>query len=134
MARITGNTAILLAGFILNIILVIYAYFIVEGGSAAINQGADWPTILNEIPQTLMIIGIAIFMPYIMVWSRCRKNISIAALAGKIMLATTLLSAVLLFIVQQALSKELILDMSWVVLWSIAVYFILMPQQRPHDE
>ncbi len=133
MKKISGITAILLAGFILNIALVIYVYFAVEGGSPAINQGADWPTILNEIPQTLLIIAIAIFMPYIMVWSRRSKNNATTSQAEKIMLATTSLCAVLLFSVQETLSKELVLDMSWVVLWSVAVYFVLMPQKPTSD-
>jgi hypothetical protein len=132
MKKITGGTTILPAGFILNIALVIYVYFVVEGGSPAINQGADWPTILNEIPQTLLIIAIAIFVPYIMVWSRNKRNAAIASLAGKIMLATTSLCAVLLFSVHETLSKELVLDMSWVLLWSASIYFTLRP--RASDE
>jgi hypothetical protein len=127
MKKITSATTMLLAGFILNIALVIYVYFVVEGGSPAINQGADWPTILNEIPQTLLIIAIAIFMPYLMVWSRNKRNAAIAAQAGKIMLATTSLCAALLFSAHETLSKELVLDMSWVLLWSVSIYFVLMP-------
>ena len=134
MSQISNHAVRLLAGFMLNIALLIYVYFVVEGGPVAIHQGGDWMAILNEVPQTIVIFMVAVFMPYIMVWSRCKENSAVISLAGTVMLAPTVIACVVIASAQQALTKELTLDISWLILWGIAVYFVLIPQKSSSSE
>lgn len=129
MRNIFSRAISLLAGFILNIALLIYVYFLVGGGPVSIQQGGDWIAILNEVPQIILIFMVAVFMPYLMVWSRCKENSDLISLAGKVMLATTLISCAVIITAQHALTQELALDISWLILWSTAFYFALIPQK-----
>ncbi len=134
MSKIFNHAVQLLAGFMLNVALLIYVYFVVEGGPVAIQQGGDWVAILNEVPQTIVIFIVAVFMPYIMVWSRCKENSAAISLAGTVMLTPTVIACVVIVSAQQALTKELTLDISWLILWGIAVYFVLIPQKPSRSE
>lgn len=129
MRKISNHAASLLAGFILNITLLIYVYFMVEGGPVSIQQGGDWIAILNEVPQTILVFLVAVFMPYLMAWSRCKENVDLIFMASTIMLATTVISCVVIITAQHALTKELTLDIGWLTLWGTAFYFALIPQK-----
>jgi len=115
-------------GLALNTILVFYVHIIVEGGPDSLKGDADWPTIFNEIPQTVLIIVVAVLMPYLLMhYKRTAKHTSIAT-GSKVMLTTTCLAAVLIFASHTMLTKELTLDISWVILWITALYFVLIPE------
>lgn len=116
----------LLSGLILNIGLVAYVYFVVEGGPVALKQGGDWPAILNEIPQTVLIFSLAILLPYWMVWSRRMADFAWLSRVGRAMLAETLVCAALVASFHEALYKELTMDIGWVMLWGVASYFVLI--------
>ena len=132
--RILSFKARLLAGFALNMVLLSYVYFGVEGGPVSIQQGGGWEAILNELPQTILIFMVAVLMPYIMVWSRCKKNTAVISLASTVMLASTVISCVLIVLAHKPVIKELTLDLSWVILWGTSVYFVLMPQRFSQEE
>ena len=124
----------LLLGFSLNIVMFIYVYFVVEGGPAATREGFDWLAIFNEVPQTILIVLIGIFSPYFMLWAKFRNKSSRILIAGSVMLATTVISCLLVSIIQIAVYREIMMDVSWVILWAIAVNFILSPQEAQSDE
>lgn len=134
MSKIFNHAVQLLAGFMLNVALLIHVYFVVGGGPVAIQQGADWVAILNEVSQTIVIFIVAVFMPYIMVWSRYKENPTATSLAGTAMLTPTVVACVVVVSAQQALTKELALDISWLILWGIAVYFVLIHQKSSPSE
>lgn len=113
-------------GFIVNIVLVLYVYFAVEGGPASMRQGGDWVAILNEIPETLVTIIVAIALPYLMIWTRSKNERDITASAGKAMLATTLISAAAIILSRNSMAKELSMDIGWVILWFTAFYFLMV--------
>jgi hypothetical protein len=124
MSNQNSNYALpLLAGFILNIGLVIYVYLLVEGGPVA----GNWLEILNEVPQTILIFIVAIFLPYFMLWSRRKKISSTLFLAGCLMLTTTAASCLVIASANEALTKEMTMDIGWLALWGIAVYFVIIP-------
>lgn len=117
-------------GLALNTILVCYVHIVVEGGPDSLKGDADWPTILNEIPQTVLIVLVAVFMPYFLLhYKRMAKHTAIAT-GSRVMLITTCLAAVLIFASHSILTKELTLDISWVILWITALYFVLKPEVR----
>lgn len=126
MRKIPNHAMRLLAGFVLNITLLIYVYFVVEGGPVAIQQGGELLAILNELPQTILIFLLAVFMPYFMVWSKCKEASVEISQASAVMLATTVISCVVVASAKQALTKELALDIGWMFLFGTAVYFVLV--------
>ena len=121
--------SLLLAGLLLNVALMIYVYFIVDGGPASVQQSGDWMAILNEVPITLLFFLAAVFKPYLMVWSKCKKNISIALSAGATMFATTAIACLIIFIAKQAMIKDLTMYINWALLWGASAYFVLVPQR-----
>jgi hypothetical protein len=74
MNRSIFRNASLLIGFIVNIALVIYVYFVVESGSATLKPDLNWLTILNELPQTVVTIIVAVLLPYIMIWVKVYRR------------------------------------------------------------
>lgn len=124
---------LLLAGLILNVVLMYYIYFIVDGGPVALRQGGDWAAILSEVPLTLVFFLAAVFKPYLMVWSRCRNNPSVARSAGGVMLATTLLAGLAIMLAGQPIAKDLALYINWALLWSASAYYVLLPQRHADD-
>ena len=128
MKDIDNNPPSWLIGLVLNTVLVFYVNIMVEGGPNSLKGGADWPTILNEVPQSVLIVLVAVLMPYLMLhYKRKAKRTSIT-LASRVMMATTAAASILIFASSSMLVKELTLDISWVFLWVIAVYFVLIPE------
>ena len=130
MSQINRYPVSWLAGLIFNVALVFYVYLVVEGGPDSVRHGADWPTILNEIPQMILIVLVAVFLPYLMLWFKCKEKGSTISPPGRLMLVTTVCSALVIISAQATLTMELALDIGWVFLWVIAVYFILIPETR----
>jgi hypothetical protein len=93
----------------------------------------DWLGILNEVPQTIVMILVGILMPYVMVWSKCRAHVARLMLACRAMLVTSVLNCALIMMLQAAVSKEIALDIGWVILWGIAMYFVLIPPRSFED-
>ncbi len=115
-----------IVGFAANVAMVFYVYLVEEGGPISIQQGGNWLEMLNEVPQTILIYIVAVFMPYFMIWSKCRESAKYR-LASNLMLVTTSICCLLLIIVEATLSKELVVDIGWVLLWAIALFFLLVP-------
>lgn len=118
------------AGLLINILLVFYVYFFVEGGPIALQQGGDWVAVMNEVPQTVLIIIAGILLPYYMVWNKRKSSPAIIATAGYVMLGVTLCSALVIVLASAAMIKEVTMDISWVILWFTAVYFMMAPAPR----
>lgn len=112
-------------GFMINVMLSLYVYFDVEGGPASIKQG-DWVAMLNEIPQTLVTIIVAIVLPYLMLWAKHKDDTGKVSSAGKVMLVTTLISAAIILLSHNPLAKELSMDIGRVILWFTAFYFMMV--------
>lgn len=128
MNKFTSNPWSWRLGLALNTLLVFYVHIIVEGGPDSLKGDADWPTILNDIPQAVLIVLVAVLMPYLLLhYKRIAKHASITT-SSRVMLATTGVAAVLIFASHTMLTKELTLDISWVILWVTAVYFALIPE------
>ncbi|MDD4978761.1 MAG: hypothetical protein PHI29_09025 [Gallionella sp.] len=128
MKDIDNNPLSWIVGLTLNTVLVFYVNIMVEGGPNSLKGGADWPTILNEVPQSILIVLVAVLLPYLMLhYKRKAKRTSIT-LASRVMMASTAVAAVLIFASSTMLVKELTLDIGWVFLWVIAVYFVLIPE------
>lgn len=128
MKDIDNNPLSWIVGLTLNTVLVFYVNIIVEGGPNSLKGGADWPTILNEVPQSVLVVLVAVLMPYLMLhYKRKAKRTSIT-LASRVMMVSTAVAAVLIFASSTMLVKELTLDIGWVFLWVIAVYFVLIPE------
>lgn len=130
MKDIDNNPPSWMLGFALNTVLVFYVNIMVEGGPNSLKGGADWPTILNEVPQSVLIVLVAVLMPYLMLhYKRKAKRTSIT-LASRVMMVSSVVAAVLIFSSNTMMVKELTLDISWVFLWVIAVYFVLIPENK----
>lgn len=130
MKDIDNNPLSWMLGLALNTLLVFYVHIMVEGGPDSLKGGTDWPTILNDVPQTILIVLVAVLMPYMMLhYKRKAKRASIT-IASRVMLATTMCGGVLILVSQTMLTKELTLDIGWVFLWVIAIYFVLIPESR----
>ena len=129
LKQILNYKSLLLAGLLLNVVLMIYVYFIVDGGPASVQQSGDWMAILNEVPITLLFFLAAVFKPYLMVWSKCKKNISIALSAGATMFTTTAIACIIIFLTKQAMIKDLTMYINWALLWGASAYFVLVPQR-----
>ncbi len=130
MKDIDNNPLSWILGLALNTVLVFYVHIMVEGGPDSLKGGTDWPTILNDVPQTILIVLVAVLMPYMMLhYKRKAKRASITV-ASRVMMATTMCSGVLILVSKTMLTKELTLDISWVFLWVISVYFVLIPESR----
>ena len=127
---IINYKSLLLAGLALNIVLIIYVYFIVEGGPVSVQQSGDWVAILNEVPMTLLLFLAAVFKPYLMIWSRCRKNRDVISFAGTVMLATTAIAGLIIILAGNILTKDLALYLNWALLWGASAYFVLTPQRN----
>lgn len=128
--ELDNNPLSWMIGLALNAVLVFYVNIMVEGGPNSLKGGADWPTILNEVPQSILIVLVAVLMPYLMLhYKRKAKRTSILS-ASRVMMASTAIAAVLILFSSSMLVKELTLDIGWVFLWVIAVYFVLIPETR----
>ena len=128
--EIDKNPLSWMIGLGLNTVLVFYVNIMVEGGPNSLKGGADWPTILNEVPQSILIVLVAVLMPYLMLhYKRKAKRTSIT-LASRVMLVTTAAASILIVASSTMLVKELTLDIGWVFLWVIAVYFVLIPENK----
>ena len=117
----------LLAGLALNIALMGYIYFLVDGGPAAVKQG-DWMAILNEIPMTLVFFLAGVFKPYLMVWSKCRKNPDVIMAAGRVMLVSTAIACWASYSFESNVAKDMALYINWAMLWAASAYYVLLPQ------
>lgn len=125
----------LLAGLALNIALMIYVYFMVDGGPVSVRQSGDWLAILNEVPLTLLFFLAAILKPYLMVWWRCKKNAEVISWAGMVMLATTAVACLIIFfLAEKPITKNVTLYVNWVFLWGASTYFVLIPQRTLSSE
>jgi len=129
-----GYKPLLLAGLALNIALMAYVYFMVGGGPAALKQGGDWMAILNEIPMTILFFLAGVFKPYLMVWSKCRKNSDVILWAGSVMFTTTIIACLISYIVDSNVAKDMALYINWAVLWAASAYFVLLPQPSSSSE
>lgn len=130
---LSGNIAFF-SGFMINIALLLYVYFAVEGGSAALKQGGDWVAILNEIPETVVTIIVAVVLPYLMIWTKFKDHRNKLSSASKTMLTTTLISGTVILFSHQTLTKELSIDIGWVILWFTAFYFLMVPNIEHSDQ
>lgn len=125
----------LLAGLVLNIALMIYVYFMVNGGPASMRQSGNWLEILNEVPLTILFFLAAILKPYLMVWWRCKKNVEVISWAGMVMLATTAVACLIIFfLAEKPVMKDVTLYVNWVFLWGASTYFALIPQRTLSSE
>lgn len=132
MKNIDNNPLSWMLGLALNSVLVFYVQIIVKGGPDSLKGGADWPTLLNEVPQTILIILVAVLMPYMMLHFKRKAKLTSIIVASRFMLATTVCASVLIFAAQSMLTKELTLDIGWALLWVSSFYFVLIPESR-HD-
>jgi len=119
---------------LINLALLSYVYFAVEGGPAALRSGGSWEAVLNEVPQTVLIAVFSIFLPYFMVWSKCKRQASCLKTAADMMLVTTMLFGIAIMLASTPLAKELLLDISWVVLWFTGLYFVLLSPKDSSGE
>lgn len=120
-----GNIAFF-SGFIFNIALTLY----VKGGSIALQLNGDWLHLLNELPETLATLIVAVILPYVMVRSRSRNKL---ISAGNTMLFTTLISGTVILFAHTALAHILSLYIGWVILWFTAFYFMMVANSE-HSE
>ncbi|MEQ1915327.1 MAG: hypothetical protein ABL856_01220 [Gallionella sp.] len=70
MNDIDNNPLSWIVGLTLNTVLVFYVNIMVEGGPNSLKGRADWPTILNEVPQSILIVLVAVLLPYLMLLTR----------------------------------------------------------------
>lgn len=131
MKDVESNPLTWSLGLGLNAILVFYVNIMVEGGPNSLKGGADWPTILNEVPQSLLIVLVAVLVPYLMLHFKRKAKRTSIRLGSRVMLVSTVLAAALIFASSSMLVQELTLDIGWVMLWVIAVYFVLIPESKP---
>lgn len=129
MKLIFNYKSLLLAGLSLNIALMIYIYFLVDGGSAAMRQGGGWMAILNEIPMTVLFFLAGVFKPYFMVWSKCRKHPELIWRAAAVMFATTAMACLISFVAKTGMVKDMALYINWAFLWAASAYYVLINQQ-----
>lgn len=64
-----------------------------------------------------------------MVWWRCRKNADVVALAGAMMLGVAVIACAIAWTAGKPMVKDLTMYISWVLLWSVSTYFVLIPQR-----
>jgi|APCry1669189101_1035198.scaffolds.fasta_scaffold00597_6 hypothetical protein len=124
MNRSIFRTAPFFSGLVVNAVLELYVYFWVDGGPTLLKSGGDWVAILNEIPGDLVTFVVTIVLPYLMIWAQ--HDPAKVSSAGKAMLATTLLSAMVIIVSDHSLVKVLAMDIGWVVLWFTAFYFLMV--------
>lgn len=113
-------------GLFLNVALMVYVYFVVDGGPASMRDG-NWLSILNEVPTTALFFLAAILKPYLMVWWKCRPYTATFAMAGNVMLLTTLLACLIVSLSANPLANDLAMYINWVLLWGASTYFVLVP-------
>lgn len=133
MKLIFSHKSLLLVGLVLNIGLIIYVTFIAEGGFASVQQG-DWKAIVNEVPMSLLFFLAAVIKPYLMIWSKCRKDIDIISLAATVMLATTVIAGVIILMAEKNMTRDLTMYINWAILWGASYYFVLAPRQTPASD
>jgi len=126
--------SLLLAGLALNVALIIYVYFMVDGGPVSVQQGGDWMAILNEVPMTVLFFLAGVFKPYLMVWSKCRKNSDLILQAGTVMFTTTAIACLISFVADIKMAKDMALYINWALLWAASAYFVLLPRQTSSGE
>ncbi|MEW5904326.1 MAG: hypothetical protein AB1722_08300 [Pseudomonadota bacterium] len=113
-------------GLFLNVVLMVYVYFVVDGGPASMRDG-NWLSILNEMPSTALFFLAAILKPYLMVWWKCRPHTATFAMAGNVMLLTTLLACLVVSLSANPLANDLAMYINWALLWGASTYFVLVP-------
>jgi multisubunit Na+/H+ antiporter MnhB subunit len=125
---------IMLAGLALNIAITIYVYFMVDGGPVSLKPGGDWMAILNEIPMVVLFYLAGVFKPYLMIWSKCRKNPATISMASTVMLATTAIASWIIWLAATPITKDVTLYSNWALLWGASAYYVLIPQRTPSNE
>ncbi len=125
---------IVLTGLALNIAITIYVYFMVDGGPASLKPGGDWMGILNEIPMVVLFYLAGVLKPYLMIWSKCRKNPAMISMAGTVMLATTAIAGLIIMLAETPLTKDVTLYSNWALLWGASAYYVLIPQRTSSSE
>ena len=126
--------SLLLYGLVLNIALMIYVYFVVDGGPVSIRQDAGWVAILNEVPIVVLFYLAGILKPYLMLWSKSRKDLEGISLAGAVMLTTTAIACLIIILAGKPLMKDLTLYINWALLWGTSAYFVLIPKRISSGE
>ena len=121
-----GNIAFF-SGLLLNIALALY----VKGGSIALQLNGDWLQLLNELPETVATLIVAVILPYVMVRARSRNKL---LSAGNTMLFTTLISAAIILFAHTGLTRILSLYIGWVILWFTAFYFMMLANIKHPDQ
>ncbi len=113
-----GNIAFF-TGFLLNIALTLY----VKGGSVVMQFNSDWLHLLNELPETVATLTVAVLLPYVMIRSQNRNKL---ISAGSTMLCTTVISGTIILFTHTELAHILSLYIGWVILWFTAFYFSML--------
>jgi hypothetical protein len=132
--KIFNFKLIILAGLALNIAITIYVYFMVDGGPVSLKQGGDWMAILNEIPMVVLFYLAGVLKPYLMIWSKCRKNPDIISMASTVMLATTAVASWIIMLAATPITKDVTLYSNWALLWGASAYYVLIPQRTSSNE
>ena len=94
-----GNIAFF-TGFLLNIALTLY----VKGGSVVMQFNSDWLHLLNELPETVATLTVAVLLPYVMIRSQNRNKL---ISAGSTMLCTTVISGTIILFTHTELAHIL---------------------------
>ena len=134
MKSLFSYKSLLLSGLVLNIALMIYVYFIVDGGPVSIRQHAGWVAILNEVPIVVLFYLAGIVKPYLMLWSKSKNNSDGISLAGTVMLTTTAFACLIIILAGKPLTKDLTLYINWAFLWGTSAYFVLIPKRITSSE
>jgi hypothetical protein len=134
LARIFSFKSLILAGISLNVAVFIYVYFIVDGGPPSVKLDGGWMALFNEVPITVLFFLASVFKPYLMVWSKCRKNPVVITTAAAVMLASTAVACLIIILAVQAVTKNIALYINWALLWVVSAYFVLTPQRAESGE
>jgi hypothetical protein len=132
--KILNFKLIILTGLALNIAITIYVYFMVDGGPVSLKQGGDWMAILNEVPMVVLFYLAGVLKPYLMIWSKCRKNPDIISAASTVMLVTTAIASWIIILAATPLTKDITLYCNWALLWGASAYYVLIPQRTSSNE
>ncbi len=68
----------------------------------------------------------AIVKPYVMAWWRCKARVDVIAMAGNVMLLTTLFVSLIVSLSASTLADDLAMYINWVLLWGASTYFVLV--------
>ncbi len=134
MKLLLSYKSALLSGLVLNIALMIYVYFVVDGGPVSIRQGAGWVAILNEVPIVVLFYLAGIVKPYLMLWSKSKNNSDGILFAGTVMFTTSAIACLIIIFASKAVTKDLTLYINWALLWGTSAYFVLVPKPINYEE